>query len=83
MKKFLISHKTVILNEGQDQSNRYQTAEISSFYHYTKYERNRSVNAQMQFNVRIVVAVVAVVVDDETTEEKFSPFNIDRMRQTE
>ena len=44
---FFISHATVTLNEGQHQSSWCQNVVFSGLYYHTKFERNWSVNVQM------------------------------------
>ena len=38
---------------GKSHPNLYQTIRLSGFYHHTKFERNRSVNVQMQANLDV------------------------------
>ena len=52
--EFLISHTTVTLNEGQGNQNWYQNVELSSLYHYTKFERNLSIDVWIQANVKVL-----------------------------
>ena len=49
--KFLISHITVTLNEGQCHPKWYQNVKLRGLYHHTKFERNWSVNLWIQANI--------------------------------
>ena len=59
--KFLISHTTVTLNEGQGHPNAYRNVELSDFYHHTRFEINRSVNVWIQANVKVCVGFLLLL----------------------
>ena len=50
--RFLISHTTVTLNEGQGQLSWYKNGELHNLYHHAKFERNRSINIGIQIDVK-------------------------------
>ena len=45
-----MSVKTVTVDEGQGYANWYQNVESNDVYHHVTFERNRSVNVQIQAN---------------------------------
>ena len=53
MQKFLVAHTTVALNGSQGHLNWYKIIQFSVVYHLTKFERNWSVNVQMQASVKV------------------------------
>ena len=52
--KFLISHTTLTLHADQGHPDWHQNVEFSCIYHYTKFERIRSINGRMHANVKEV-----------------------------
>ena len=57
----MLTHTSVAMNEGQGDSNWYQNAEFSDFYHHIKYQTNQSVNVQVQASVKGLFVCFAFV----------------------